>query len=494
MVTDKQVRRFMQLLESGEKKGIAAMKAGMDEKTARKYAKAGKLPKDLKSEHTWRTRKDPFEGVFSDVEEKLKIFPGIEALTLFEWLKREYPGRFSDGQLRTLQRRVKGWKALYGPGKEVFFPQEHWPGELSASDFTHMGSLGVTIAGQPFDHLLYHFVLTYSNWETGSVCFSESYESLSSGLQDALWKLGGVPGMHRTDSLSAAVNNLNDKEEFTRRYSGLLRHYGVEGSKTQAGKGNENGDIEQRHYRVKEALDQALMLRGSRDFKDRADYERFLEWTFGQLNAGRKERFREELQVLRRLPDRRLEDCRRIQARVNPSSTIRIQKNVYSVHSRLIGEKVEVRLYAEHLEVWYAQRCLERIPRLRGEGKHRVNYRHIIDWLVRKPGAFANYRYRSDLFPTSRFRIVYDILKDDRPAKADKEYLKILHLAARENEHGVDTILGELIGKNESISSDLVEQMLYEGQHDQEIHDPHIEAIDLHDYDALYENLQVVGL
>ncbi len=494
MVTDKQVRRLMKLLESGEKKGVAAMKAGMDEKTARKYVRTGKLPKDIKCKHRWRTRQDPFEGVFSEVEEKLIMFPGIEALTLFEWLKQRYPGRFSDGQLRTLQRRVKGWKALYGPGKEVFFPQEHQPGELSASDFTHMGNLGITIAGQPFDHLLYHFVLTYSNWETGSVCFSESYESLSSGLQDALWKLGGVPRMHRTDSLSAAVNNLNDREEFTRRYSGLLRHYGMKGSKTQAGKGNENGDVEQRHYRVKQAVDQALMLRGSRGFKDRAAYEQFLEWTFRQLNAGRKERFKEELQVLRRLPDRRLEDCRKIQASVGPSSTIRVQKNVYSVHSRLIGEKVEVRLYAEYLEVWYAQRCLERIPRLRGESKHRVNYRHIIDWLVRKPGAFENYRYRRDLFPTSRFRIVYDILKDQRPTRADKEYLKILHLAARNNELGVDTVLERLIDANESISADLVEQMLYEEQHNQEIHDPYIETIDLNDYDALYENRQVVGL
>ena len=494
MVTDKQVRRLIQLLESGEKKGIAAMKAGMDEKTARKYARAGKLPKELKRKHTWQTRKDPFEGEWSEVEEKLKLFPGLEALTLFEWLKKKYPGRFSDGQLRTMQRRVKGWKALYGPGKEVFFPQEHRPGELSESDFTHMENLGVTIACQPFDHMLYHFVLTYSNWETGNVCFSESYESLSSGLQNALWKLGGVPQMLRTDSLSAAVNNLNDREEFTRRYTSLLRHYSIKGSKTQAGKGNENGDVEQRHYRIKRAVDQALMLRGSRDFKDRAAYEKFLEWTFRQLNAGRNKRFKEEIQVLRRLPDRRLEDCRRILARVGPSSTIRVQKNVYSVHSRLIGEKVEVRLYAEYLEVWYAQRCLERIPRLRGESKHRVNYRHIIDWLVRKPGAFANYRYRRDLFPTSRFRIVYDILKDQRPTRADKEYLKILHLAARENELGVDTVLEKLIEANESISADLVEQILYEEHHDEEIHDPYIEAIDLSDYDSLYENRQVVGL
>jgi len=193
------------------------------------------------------------------------------------------------------------WRALEGPGKEVFFPQEHHPGVLGASDFTRMGQLGITIQGQPFDHMLYHFVLTYSNWETGSICFSESYESLSSGLQRALWKLGGVPRKHRTDSLSAALNNLSNPKEFTQRYEGLLKYYRLEGEKIQAGKGNENGDVEQRHHRLKRAIDQALMLRGSRDFENRKAYEQFLEDMFRQLNSGRNERLREEMRVLRAL-------------------------------------------------------------------------------------------------------------------------------------------------------------------------------------------------
>jgi hypothetical protein len=493
MVTDKQVRRMKQMVETGKKLTIAALKTEMDEKTARKYIKSGKLPSQLKQEHTWHTRRDPFEEVWEEVREKLEIFPELEAKTLFEVLQRGYPGRFSDGQLRTLQRHIKQWRALEGPGKEVYFPQEHHPGELGASDFTRMGRLGVTIQRQPFNHMLYHFVLTYSNWETGSICFSESYESLSFGLQNALWKLGGVPRAHRTDSLSSAVNNLHQQKEFNKNYEGLLRHYGLKGEKIQVGKGNENGDIEQRHHRLKRAVDQALMLRGSRDFQSREEYKEFLEKMFDQLNKGRRQRLGEEMKVLRRLPDRRLEDFRKLKVSVGPSSTIRVLHNIYSVHSRLIREKVEVRVYAEHLEVWYAQRRVELLPRLRGEEKHRIDYRHIIDWLVRKPGAFANYRYKDDLFPTSRFRIAYDILKEQSPAHADKEYLKILHLAAMETELGVNKALGELIDKECLISAQEVQKIVQKDQQPEVIKDPVIAQVDLNIYDGLYDTVEVAS-
>jgi hypothetical protein len=103
------------------------------------------------------------------VEEQLTLNPGLEAKTVFDWLQREYPGRFADGQLRTLQRHIKRWRALHGPAREVFFAQVHEPGRLCASDFTHATGLGITIGGQPFPHLIYHFVLTYSNWEAGTV-------------------------------------------------------------------------------------------------------------------------------------------------------------------------------------------------------------------------------------------------------------------------------------------------------------------------------------
>lgn len=475
----------MESLGKGKRLAASAAKADMDEKTARRYRELGKLPSEIKVEHAWRTREDLFVEVWEEVKEKLEINPGLEAKTLFEDLQSRYVGRFVDGQLRTLQRRVKIWRALEGPPKEVFFPQVHKPGELCQSDFTHMNALGVTIAGQPFDHLIYHFVLTYSNWETGTICFSESFESLSEGLQNALWGLGGVPQRHRTDRLSAAVRKPDNPEVFTQRYRALLSHYGLQGQKTQAESPNENGDVEQRHYRLKKALEQSLMLRGSCDFSSRQDYTAFLVKLFAQLNAGRKERFAEELRVLRRLPPKRFDSCKRLQIRVGPSSTIRVNHNVYSVHSRLIGEHVDIRLYVEHLEVWYAQQRIESIPRLRGEGKHRIQYRHIIDWLVRKPGAFEDYRYRDALFPTHRFRMAYDWLKRHHLSRSAKEYLGVLHLAARQSETAVDDALRILIENEQPISIGAVETIMGSLEQIPSPTQITIAAVDLGAYDAL---------
>jgi len=483
MVTDEQVRRLMKNLGKGKTLAISAARAGMDEKTARKYRRSGKLPSSQRPMHTWRTRPDPFEGVWGEVEGHLVAHPGLEAKTLFAYLQRREPGRFSDGQLRTLQRRIKVWRATEGPSREVMFPQVHEPGKLGESDFTHMSSLGITIAGQAFPHLVYHFVLAYSNWETATICFSESFESLSEGLQNGLWELGGVPLEHRTDRLTTAVQKVSHPDEFTQRYRGLLSHYGLLGTKIQAGKANENGDVEHSHYRFKKAVDQELMLRESRDFASREEYARFLKGVQKRLNAGRQERFAEEQRVLRRLPARRLDATQRLQVRVGPSSTIRVQHNVYSVHSRLIRERVTVRLTAEHLEVWYGGRRLEVLPRLRGEGKHRIDYRHIIDWLVKKPGAFANYRYRDDLFPTSRFRMAYDALGGGSPAS--REYLKVLQLAARDSEAGVDDALRLLIHEGRATTAVAVAEILESGRKPAPATDVHIATIDLSRYDTL---------
>ena len=485
MVKDQQIRRLMKLMQTEKTFAIAASKAGMDEKTARKYRDLGKLPSQCKTVHRRRTRPDPFEAVWDEMREKLEVNPGLEAKTLFEDQQRRNPGIFSDGQLRTLQRKVKAWRALKGPTKEVFFPQQHFPGQLCESDFSHMGSLGVTIQGRFFDHMIYHFVLTYSNWETGTVCFSESYESLSEGFQNALWELGGVPGEHQIDRMSAAVNNNCDAKEFTQRYGGLLKHYRIAGRKIQTGKPNENGDVEQRHYRFKNAVEQSLLLRGSRDFDSRRDYEDFLKRLYRQLNAGREERLKEELPNLRRLPERRQNDFKELKVRVRPSSTIHIQNNTYSLAGRLIGEYVDVRLFAEQIEVWYGQRLIETMPRLRGDGKHLINYRHIIDWLVRKPGAFENYRYRDDLFPTSRFRMAYDAIKRQSPTRAHKEYLKILHLAAHETEVGVNEALRLLMDRECAITADNVEEIVKSGEKAAPIEDVVVEAVDLYAYDEL---------
>jgi Mu transposase-like protein len=441
---------------------IAAAKAGMDPKTARKYLALNRQPSEIKRERHWRTRDDSFSDVWDQVRQQIEENPGLEAKTLFEWLQREYPGRYADGQIRTLQRRIKHWRATEGPTQEVYFGQKHEPGRLCASDFTHMTELAITIGGQTFEHLVYHFVLTYSNWETGTICYSESLESLSEGWQNAVWELGAVSAAHRTDSLSSAVNNMSNLEEFNRRYEGLMKYYGVKPQHTNAASPHENGDAEQSHHRFKRAVEQALLLRGSRDFTDLAEYAQFLKELFAQRNAGRRQRLAEELAVMRELPARRMESARRERVKVDSGSLIHVERNAYSVNSRLVGEKVEARVYLDHVEVWYGQKKVEDLPRLRGRSKHRVDYRHIIEWLVRKPRAFENYRYKEDLFPTSRFRMAYDALQEATPGRAVKEYLQILKLAADEGETAVDEALRELLeGKLETaIHAEAVRELL----------------------------------
>jgi len=483
MVTDQQVRRLIMLIKKDNSLAVSVTKAGMDEKTGRKYIKLGKLPSECVKVHIWKTREDPFTEVWNRMRKYLVNNPGLEAKTLFEFLQKEYPGKFSDGQIRTFQRKVKIWRATEGNPKEVFFPQKHIPGILCASDFTHMTELGITIAGQEFSHLIYHFVLTYSNWEIGSVCFSESYESLSEGLQNALWELGGVPIKHRTDCLTAAVHKECNPKDFTNRYLGLLRHYKIQPSKIQPGKANENGDIEQRHYRFKKAVEQSLMLRGSKNFSNRKEYNEFLYKLFIQLNAGRQKRLEEELSVLQKLPVNKLDTCKRFRAKVGPSSTIRVLHNTYSVDSRLIREYVQIKAYAQYIEVWYGQKQVDSFPRLRGENKYAINYRHIIYWLVRKPGAFDQYKYRQDLFPSTIFRLTYDNLCRQNIHTANKQYLEILYLAAQETEIGVENILKYLFEQNKPITVDIVKELLDKRETESDIPEIQIQAIDLGAYD-----------
>jgi hypothetical protein len=488
MVTEQQVRRLFMLNEKEKSKAIAAAKAGMDPKTARKYIKIGKLPSQIKCRHDWRSRKDPFEKDWPEILEMLEINPGLEGKTIFEHLQSKYPGRYQDNQLRTLQRKLKYWRATEGPAKEVYFPQIHHPGELGASDFTHMSSLGVTIRGELFKHLLYHFVLTYSNWEAFTICNSESFESLSAGFQNALWELGGVPARHRSDRMSAAVNKDCNPERFTRNYRSLLRHYGVTPERTNVKAAHENGDVEASHRHFKRAVSQALMLRGSKNFNSIEEYEKFLRKIAGQLNAGRSERFAEELSVLKQLPARRFNDCKEIDnIKVGKSSTIHVLHNTYSVHSRLIGEKVKAKVYVDHIEIWYAQKLVAKINRLSGEGKHRINYRHIIDWLVRKPGAFENYRYKEDLFPSSWFRMAYDWLRSNMTLQANRQYVRILYFAAKEGQTVTENAIRYLLEQDKEITALNVQHLIEQQSRIPSVTDVVVESNRLESYDTLLE-------
>lgn len=318
---------------------------------------------------------------------------------------------------------------------------------MAQSDFTHMTSLGVTLGGVAFPHLLYHLVLPYSNVEAVRVCFSESFEALAEGMEQGLWQLGGVPLTHRTDHLGAALRPLDGagRQEFRERYLALLAHYGMEASANTAGEAHQNGDVEQGHYRFKEATDQALRVRGSRDFADRANYDQFVQHLVRQRNLTRARRFVEEQAALRPLPALPLSPARELRVRVSRFSTIQVLGNTYSVPSRLLGVALLVRVRAETLTAYVGTTPVCTMPRLIGRRQHAINYRHVIWSLVRKPGAFATYRYRQDLFPSLLFRRTYDRLCQSGPTQADREYLQVLALAAGTGESAVEAALTLLL-------------------------------------------------
>jgi hypothetical protein len=446
MKTDIEVQLMLRERKNGKTLEQAAARAGMSVPTARKYLRAATLPSALKQPRTYRTHPNPFATDWPWVEQHLQRDPALQAKTLFSLLTERFPDRYTPGQLRTFQRHVASWRALHGPPQDVLFEQVHQPGRLAQSDFTHMEELGVTLGGLPFPHLLFHFVLTYSNVEAVSICFSESFEALAEGLEACLWQLGGVPQLHRTDNLSAAVQAIapSGQRTWTDRYLALVTHYGMAPTANTPGEAHENGDVEQAHFRLKEALDQALRLRGSRDFADRAAYRTWLQEVVRKRNQTRQTRWVDDLAALRPLPKTALHPCRELQLTVSRFSTLRVLHNTYSVPSRLIGTTVTVRVRAEVLEVYVGTTCALTIPRLYGRFQARIDYRHLIWSLVRKPGAFAQYRFRDELFPTTVFRRAYDTLVARQPARADREYLHVLHLAASTSEVDVAAALGLL--------------------------------------------------
>ena len=391
MKTDAEVRLMIQERMKGKNQEQAAARAGMSVRTARKYARQGTLPSQRKPPRTHRTRPNPFAEDWPWVQAQLERDPALQATTLFALLCEQHPGRYQASQLRTLQRHIAAWRVQHGPEREVIFPQVHQPGRLAQSDFTHMTDLGITIGGVLFPHLVFHLVLTYSNMEAIHVCLSESFESLAEGIEAALWQLGGVPEQHRTDHLSAAIRPLDaaGRAHATDRYAALLAHYGMTPTTNTVGEAHENGDVEQAHYRFKQAVDQALRVRGSRDFPSRVAYARFLQDLVRQRNLTRQARFAEERQALRPLPAMPLAPCRELRVVVTRFSTIQVLKNTYSVPSRLIGTALLVRVRAETLELYHGTAHLLTLPRLLGQHQQRIDYRNLSWSLVRKLGAFA---------------------------------------------------------------------------------------------------------
>ena len=490
MVTDKQVQLLRLKMAQGKTIEAAAVAAGMSARSAHTW-KAGPLPSQTRKARHWRTREDPFDGVWEDDVVPLlerDDAAGLEATTVLAELRRLHGDRFDERHLRTLQRRVRDWRALHGPDKEVFFEQTHLPGREAAIDFTDCGSLRVTIAGQFFAHLFFQLILSFSKWRFVSLAFSETFEALVSGLQSALWELGGVPSVLRSDNLSAATHQIpKGGRELNRRFKAVLDHYGVRSTRIEPGKSNQNGVVEKAHDRLKSSIDQALILRGTRDFASVEAYLAFVEQVRSALNGAAASRFAEERGALSRLPGTRLPEYSTYEAVVRQWSTIHFGKKTYSVPSRLIGSVVEVRQHADMVEVFYRNKLTATMPRLRGEQPHRIDYRHVIWSLARKPGAFARYRYREELFPTLTFRQAYDSLVDARGERADIEYVRILHLAASTLESRVEAALGKLL--TEGVRFDYASVKALAAPEHRAVPDIHIPAPD----PAAYDSLLAVG-
>ena len=444
--TAQQVRLLMKYSRTHKLLTAAAL-AAMSVRTARRYLNRREPPKSRKP-RDYRTRPDPFANVWHEVENLLKADSGLEAKTLLEWLMERYPDQYHPGQLRTLQRRVKDWRIFEGPpSKEVFFPQEILPGKQSQSDFTWCNELEVTIAGAPFPHLLYHFMLPYSRWEFVCIVASESFDALSCGYDSAVRELGAVAVEHRTDNLAAAVP-IGQRKVFQRRWKDFLAHYGVQPSANNPGMSNENGSVEKSHHLLKSSLDQKLRLRGSRDFGSVGAYENFLREFVHRRNRQRIVKFTEEFKLLRELPLRSWKDPREMTVTVSAWSTIAVLRALYSVPSRFIGSKLRVLVYKDSVQVFYGTRLIQEMPRV-GSGEKSINYRHIIAHLLRKPGAFAQYQFREELFPGVVFRRAFDRLKSELRDQADREYLKLLNLAALNSEHDVANALDTLLAADQ---------------------------------------------
>jgi hypothetical protein len=377
----------------------------------------------------------------------LKSAPGIRPVAIFEEMMRRHP-ELDRGIRRTLERRIRSWRAIHGEEQEVIFRQVHEPGRLGLSDFTDMADLAITVAGQPLDHRLYHFRLAYSGFEHAHVVLGgESFVALAEGLQNALWLLGGAPHEHRSDSLSAAFRNLdrNAREDLTHRYEELCAHYGMRPTRNNRGVAHENGSIEGPHGHLKRTIEDALLLRGSRDFDDLASYRGFIDEIVSRMNARNSKRIDSERAELKALPSRRTTDYEEVTARVTSAGGFTLRKVFYTVPSRLIGHRLRVRLYDDRLDVYVGGTHLMTLPRGRASssGKHDqvVNYRHVIHSLRKKPMALMNLVYRDQLFPREAYRRTFDHLVERLPERqACRIMVELLTMA---HERGCESELAD---------------------------------------------------
>ena len=447
----------MQYREDGANQEVAAAKAGISVRSGRRIERSG-APRD-KSQRDWRTREDPLEAVWdAELVVLLEREPSLTGTTLLEYLEEHYPGHYDQRVLRTLQRRVKQWRALEGPDREVIFRQQAAMAQQGFSDFTHPDS-PITIQGEPFSHLLYQFRLAYSGWRSVTVVQGgESYAALACGLQRALQQAGGSPVEHRTDSLSAARNNRQNV--WTEAYGELCAHYEMEPTRNNLGQSHENGVVECANGSLKRRLSQQLRLRGHADFKSIAAYQAFVDQVVAKLNRRSHSRFAEEKQALQPLPGQDAADYQSLSIKVTRSATIEVRRVVYTVPSRLIGERVQVRLHHDRLVLLVGQHpalTLLRVYPKPGEDRARsINYKHVIRSLASKPQAFRYSQLRNDLLPDDNYRDLWKLADQHLEAReACKWIVTVLRLAFEYDDEealGRDLLIDARAGQFASIT------------------------------------------
>lgn len=500
--TGAQVRIALRERTKGQTQQQAAAKAGLlDRGTVARYEKGARPPWEAAPPRAYRTRRDPFEADWPTVETMLEDATDLEGKALFEWLCGERPGRYTEGQLRTFQRRVALWRALKVP-RMVALAQDRVPGEVMQTDGTCMNGLGITLGGAAFRHVLIHSVLPYSNWAWGTVAQSESLMAVTEGFEAAVRELGYLPKVHQTDSSTAATHTLGavvggetvrteSGRGYNEGYLAVMAHYGVTPRTTHLGASDENGDAEALNGALKRALHQHLLLRGSRDFADRATYEAFLAGVLRARNALRQEVIAIEVAAMRPLDKAPLGSRRELRPRVSREGTVRILENVYSVPSGLVGRIVIAQVDEWSVAIYIGGRLIQRGPRLVGRKRADVNYRHVLPTLLRKPGGFRHYRYRDHLFPTAAFRRAWEVL-DTRmsPRRADLAYLRVLKLAADGLETDVHHAL-ELLLEERGAWDDATVEALVRQAPAATMPVLAMPSVDLRPYDALLREQEV---
>lgn len=451
MITKQHWGRLRQEYARTQNMSLTALRADVDRKTARKYVQCNQTPAELQEPHSWRTRADPLEKVWPVAEKMLTDVPELEAKTLFDYFLGQPGNGLEESHLRTFQRRVQHWRGTHGPEQDVMFDQRRQPGELLQIDWTHPGELEVSVQGQPLEHLLCHGVLAYSNWQWASRCQSESFLSLVAGFQACVGKLGRVPRHLSTDNSSAATHEIESgKRSYNPDYLDLCDHYSISPVTINVACPNEQGDVESANRHLKRRIDQQLLLRGSRDFASPEAYDGFVGGILEAANARRERHVIEELNVMRAPPPTVLAAYRELRVRVSSNSTIRVKNISYSVSSRLIGQAVRVEQYEAEIVVYLGREVVERFPRQRGDRGAKIDFRHVIGPLLRKPGAFLNYQHREQLYPSAVYRGAFDQLVAGHGTRTGViEYLQVLKLAAAEGVEVVERLLVEP-GRKES--------------------------------------------